>query len=466
MPVEFAAEADPGEQSGTSPLMARLDELLLRSRQVRALVLARRTEVEPDLRRAYSWLAGEPDAGLVRLVDRTVFEDRLDLPWLTGGGATWSFTERTHDADRRPQVRLEQQGLGVPSRGGGKGVVIELGEVPFRSLVLDPVATAATFDEGVRAAWDVGHRELVVQEGMDRLELQQALRELRRDDEVEPEEGQAYLVRAFAPGQHDVLAVVEVARVEGEGCTLAWKLLESRPVEGAGPVPEPAVHASSLPEPPEDILRLDERALLAELETVRTRATTLLLEDLPASTVARFGDLARRPDAGLARVVDASSPWVDLVAGEDGVSAFSFATRAYGWDSEPDVRLEDGVYSMDFNVRSITWLLDVGPVPIEAVEAAAAERHAEAWALMSQAELPHFADQAGRVEVQVELMRRASELGLGNRVRADVGHTYLVRSLFPTWHDHLVAFHVAHRDPAGDVLAWRVLRAWEVDRRR
>ena len=128
-------------------LSARLDQLLARTRLVRALVLARRTEVEPELRRAYAWLEVLPDAGVVRLVDRTVFEDRLELPWLRGGGATWSFTERTHDAGRRPQLQLEQQGLGVPTRGGGKGVVIELGEVPFRSLVLDPLATAATFDD-------------------------------------------------------------------------------------------------------------------------------------------------------------------------------------------------------------------------------------------------------------------------------------------------------------------------------
>jgi hypothetical protein len=121
---------------------------------------------------------------------------------------------------------------------------------------------------------------------------------------------------------------------------------------------------------------------------------------------------------------------------------------------------------MDFNARSITWLLELGPVPLEQAVAAAAERHAQAWRLMGQAELPHFADQTLRVEAQVELMRRASELGLGSRVQAQAGHTYLVRSIFPTWHDHLVAFHVAHRDGAGDVLAWRVLRAWEVEHRR
>jgi len=40
-----------------------------------------------------------------------------------------------------------------------------------------------------------------------------------------------------------------------------------------------------------------------------------------------------------------------------------------------------------------------------------------------QAEHPHFADQPGRVEAQVELMRHAAALGLGARAASAVAHT-------------------------------------------
>lgn len=69
------------------------------------------------------------------------------------------------------------------------------------------------------------------------------------------------------------------------------------------------------------------------------------------------------------------------------------------------------------------------------------------------------------MEVQVALERKGRDAGLRDRVEGRVGHAYLLRSLFPGWHDQLVAFRLEQRGEDGDRLAWRVLRRWPVDRR-
>ncbi|HVS17461.1 MAG TPA: hypothetical protein VMT18_02590, partial [Planctomycetota bacterium] len=452
-PVAPAQAPRPAADSTTE-----LRELADRALWLKDRILARRTAIDPAVARAYAWVEGRADVGLVRLLDTQLSDERFELPWLAGGATTWSFSERTHDAARHGQLKLDQQGLTTPTLGGGKGVVVDLGEADLRGFVSDLAGAIAGLDEEARAAWEVAARALDVRPGMQKLELQRALREMKRDDEVEPEEGHVYLVRCFRPAAFDVLALVEVAQVERDTCTLAWWLVESRPVPGAAPGPASReAERAALGQRPE-YEALDEAALLAELERVEARTRELLAATratpAEASTGVRHATLIDRRSL-LARTHEPEAePWL-----------YSFATQRHGKRSEQDLLLDGGVYSMDFNVRSISWFLDLGVVELADAERVAAERFGPAWSLMATATLPHFVPQAERVEVQHELQRRARELGLGAGAAGVEGHTYLVRSIYPTWHDQLVAFRLEQRGEAGDRLAWRVLATWPVQER-
>lgn len=442
----IVAQTSPGEVSASDANAPRA--LVERALWIKERVLSARTTVAPDLARHFAWTEGRIDVGVVRLTDNQVFEERLDLPWHAGGGSTWSFSERTHDARRFGQLRLEQQGLGVVSAGSGKGVVVDLGEGGLRGFAADPSEALRGLDEGQHALWELVARPIDANDPAQRLLLQQALRDLRLDDEVEPEEGHLYLVRGFRPRAFDVLALVEVLRVERESCTLAWLLVDSREVPDAQPAPpsNEAARAALVAQP--DLEGQGEAALLAELARV---------ESLLAEGVAAAG-------AGRATLIDKRSPLARSHAPEAEPWLYSFATQRHGKRSEQDVALEVGVYSMDFNVRSISWFLDLGAVELAVAERVAAERFGPAWSLLATATLPHFAPQAERVEVQVALERQGREAGLGDSVAGRVGHTYLVRSIFPGWHDQLVAFRLEQRAEDGDRIAWRVLRSWPVDR--
>lgn len=447
--------ADARERDDASDELAALGA---RALWIQDRVLVQRTTVEPALARPFAWIVGREDAGLVRLVDLEVFGERLDLPWLAGGGSTWSFSERTHDARRFGQLRYEQQGLGATSVDGGKGVVVDLGEGDLRGFATDPAGAFTGLDPDVRGRWELVAQLFDVNERSKRLLLQQALRDLRLDDEVEPEEGHLYLVRAFRPHAYDVLALLEVARVEDESCTLAWLLLESRQVVESLPAPPSLDDQRAALAPQPDLEGLDERTLLSELARVEAELQTRLTA--ASTTPAEAAAGVRRTT-----LVDRNSPLARTHAPDAEPWLYSFATGRHGARSEQDLSLEDGVYAMDFNARSISWFLDLGAVELADAERVAAERHAEAWTLMATAELPHFAPQAERVEAQVALARRGAELGLTNRVEGRVGHTYLVRSLFPTWHDQLVTFRLESRSASGDRIAWRVLRSWPVQER-
>jgi len=64
---------------------------------------------------------------VTRLLDGSATQELdLNLPWLDGGGAYFSFTQRVHDYQRRPQVRLTLGKLSAGFYGGSEGAVVDL----------------------------------------------------------------------------------------------------------------------------------------------------------------------------------------------------------------------------------------------------------------------------------------------------------------------------------------------------
>lgn len=210
-----AANTGVTAHESTSPRAGPIDDvpaMLTRMRQFKALLLDRALTPEADVVAQFAWLTQFPDAGVARVLDRERFGHDVDLPWLDGGGAFFSFTQRTHDYQRHPQIALRKGTREFSSGfyGYAEGLVIDLGEIDFQTLARAPGVVAEMLDPKLRAAWDYMHREVQLTSHDDAQALSGGLRKLGFDDDADIELGHSYLLRAISPGEFDV--VVRAAR--------------------------------------------------------------------------------------------------------------------------------------------------------------------------------------------------------------------------------------------------------------
>src|SRR6266481_173163 len=89
---------------------------------------------------AYAEFVTQPDAGLIRLLPREIYdsyahpEKRLGL---RGGGSYYSFTERNQEYGNGTQIGLEQGSLLVCFAGANYGIVTNLGDVPLEQVTFE-----------------------------------------------------------------------------------------------------------------------------------------------------------------------------------------------------------------------------------------------------------------------------------------------------------------------------------------
>lgn len=452
------AEATPEPDTAPSPLDA-LPRLLERTRQIKSVILERRLEVDPALRQRYAWLEALPDAGVVRLLDRSASGFDVDLPWMDGGGSYFSFTEGVHDYQRRPQIGLERMELRAGFYGRYEGAAVDLGEGAFRGIALDPGAIPVGLDQPRMAAWDLLHAPVEDYATTDGRWLPTGLRSLGFDDDADVEPGHTYLVRAVSPDEFDVLVVVEVAEAGEDDCTLAWRVLEDRPVPEPRKVQRPETTRDALAPPPPELRARPEESLRFELDSLRAEGERLLLETFPPDLTARFAGLLAREDAGLARLVERQSPWTELPGSRGGGAFYSFATRSHDSGDEPDLGLELGSLGAGLAGADTGVVLDLGELGLE--EALRLPGEGAVFDLTLGTEVDHARP---REEVEADLRAlQARVMDLGARgAEAVEGHSYLVRSIVQGRHDLLVALEVAQVDAYGVLIAWQLVRSWPV----
>ena len=256
-----------------------------------------------------------------------------------------------------------------------------------------------------------------------------------------------------------MLVALEVAQVRPYECTLAWRVLEHR--EWVRPwiacsEPEPSTPAL-LFDP--ELASRDEADLLKELESLCERGEQLLLQDVPQEASERFAHLAQRSDAGLARLVHRNSPWSELPSIREGGAYWSFATRSNDYNDEPDLGLEGGYLRVGFVVRDTGLVVDLGeqplPTGLDSLDARAGEPLVDmalnSWIDRSQPK--------ERIAESVDALEERLRLLEAWRVEAQVGHSYLVRSMHRE-HDLLAVIEVLQLDERGILIAWQVLRTW------
>ncbi|HVS17449.1 MAG TPA: sigma-70 family RNA polymerase sigma factor [Planctomycetota bacterium] len=460
---DVAAEEEPAKATS----IVALDELTAlaeRTLQLERTIVERRLEVDPLVRARYAWLEALPDAGLTRLVERNSLAaiDELDLPWMQGGGAYFSFTERTHDYQRRPQVALQRGELTVGYYGRFEGAAVDLGEGQFRGMALDPSMEPIGLSEQQRAAWDLMREPVQDYAASDGRWLPTGLRALGLDDDADVEPGHTYAIRAVSPDEFDVLVVVEVAEFDDDGCTLAWRVLEDRPVPDASPVRTPRSTPEEHAPPPVEWRQRSVEDLRAELERVRARGEQLLFDEIPPEVRERFAWFAGRDDSGIVRILERSSRWTDLARVREGGAYWSFAEHSHDYDDDPDLGLESWRFKVGFAGADTGVVVDLGELPLEsALQVYGSQRGGDAIEFALAELVDHDRPREEVIASLRELQARVRAMR-GQRPEAILGHSYLVRSIVHEAHDLLAVFEVVGLDERGALIAWQIVRTWPV----
>ena len=452
-PAQTRSSVEPAAPPVTeAALPTSLDELpamLERMRQIKTVLIERRLEVPADVRARYAWLDGQPGTGVVNLIDRSLFGFDVDLPWMYGGGAYYSFTEGVHDYQRRPQVAMQKRELQSGFYGNYEGAVLDLGPGYFRDLRPGDPPFAVGSD--VAAAWEHLHKP--VEDYRASMQwLATGMRELGFDDDADIELGHTYLLRAISQDEFDVLVAIEVAEASPEQCTIAYRVLQERPAPNTRPPWEPPEARVA---PPSAMLATPEPDLLGELDRLRARGTELLLHTMPPEASGR--------EERCVRLVTRGSPWSEFPKEREGGAYFSFATESHSYDDEPDIELAMGHLTSGFAGQNTGVVVDLGLMPLgDVVRGWRSPGWGEAFDLAAQFELPPESDKLG--QALAELRSRANALGAA-RPEAVVGHSYLLRSIVVGHHDHLVVVEVVAVDRYGVIIDWQILKTWPVPKR-
>jgi RNA polymerase sigma-70 factor (ECF subfamily) len=485
-PIDAAAVAAPVAASGFVPA----DEpakLLEQSRQIKKLILDRRLAVTPDERARAGIPVDTGTTGVVRLLDRNAFGYAFSLPRMREGGAYYSFTERAHDFNRRPQVSLEGGVLGSANLfvdlGDRRLAEIPAFDVPPSGLspvqrLLWDVAWIEAIPKGSSLS-DLRHERLL--DAVTRGELDEVEAQRARDGSAPARSGRAYLARAITPDEFDVLVALEVIAVAPDQCTIAYRILRAHAAEKSpSAYVSPGFHVE-LPPPAELLARMSETELRAALDAVRARTDEVLFQRFSPEIEGLFGSWRDRRDGGLVRLAPYFSELSELTTDMAGRAHYGFLTRSHDQDGDVSYQGRVGRGELGGGLAGGTTglFVDLGTMPLESVTLGGVEASGDAGRCLASFELPHGSEfpaveparqQAIRAamdrerEAMREFQKRARELGIGDRARAFVGRTFALRSVDWRSRDLLAAVHVVAEDEHGVVIAWKLLKTWPVPR--
>jgi len=486
LPAEVATATSAASFADFTPADEPV-KLLEQSRQLKKLILDRRLAVTPEERARAGIPADTETSGVVRLLDRNAFGHSFSLPWMREGGSYYSFTERVHDFNRHPQVSLEGGQLG----GSGQQVFVDLGDrrladIPASSVAPHGLAPAQRFlwdfawvVDDLEGTYIGAVRDQRIQEAEARGELEEAAAQAARSTTSRARPGRAYLLRAIAPNDYDVLVALEVIATATDQCTIAYRILQSRPVEDRREAYVAPGFSVALPPPAAQLTRMSEPELRAALDAVRARTDEVLFRRFSPEIEARFGAWRERTDAGLVRLAPYFSEWAELTTDMVGRAHYGLLSRSHDQDGDVSYqgRVGQGYLGGGLAGGDITVFVDLGTTPLESVSLGSVTGSGEAGTYVASLEFPHPRDfpavqparqQAIRAAMDREreaaraFQEHARELGISDRARALVGRTFALRSVDFGSRDLLAAVHVVAEDEQGVVIAWKLLKSWPV----
>ncbi|HEX8635674.1 MAG TPA: hypothetical protein VF703_16115 [Pyrinomonadaceae bacterium] len=168
-------------------------------------------------REQFAEFLAQPDTGLIRLLPREKWDDKLSI---RGGGAYYHFAGRTHEYGRGSDISLEQGMFGVGFAGADFGFITQLGDIPLEQLTKDAEAA------GFLSAFAAPTAEPEAREQYRRSGVGFRSGDLTYKSRLPALANKTYLLRSINYGSSDVLVAFRVVRADEDGSmVLLWKTL-------------------------------------------------------------------------------------------------------------------------------------------------------------------------------------------------------------------------------------------------
>jgi len=174
-------------------------------------------------RAAYANFLRQSDTGLIRLLPRETF-DRTNVEGMTlrGGGAYYSFKERTNEYVNSSDISLEQGELTTGFAGANYGLLADLGDVPLERVNLKAVAALAQYTP----AADEPHARIEQRRMSEGATINGVSYKNRQQFRL----NSTYVLRSVNYHASDTLVAFRVVRIDSDkSAIILWKLLKQYP---------------------------------------------------------------------------------------------------------------------------------------------------------------------------------------------------------------------------------------------
>ena len=447
----------------------RIDALVTRARQVRREALARLLRVDPELESRYAFASADGQGDVIHLLDRQGPAKHLSLPWLQEGGASYSFTQRSHDYQSDAQIGWEGPWLNSGFAGHTESLWLDLGPGMLRpgnceSSAALRAAVPSPLEPSVRALLSSPFSDESGRRLPDHTAPEGAV-----ERSIQWRIGHCYLLRNWDNQETEIVALIEVLGVSEGRMTLAWRLLEHREFERRWPMYVSPVQSKDVPPAPAELTALSTADLFNELTRLQAEIRPLTLEVDRATLPERLTPLLGRTDAGLFHLTSTTHGASELITERGGGAYYSLATRSHSYNDEPDISLQGQHLRAGFYGGTCAALIDLGPLPLNEAQSAISQLPQPLLDLLYLDPLKPESGDAPSHERdfpnhfrEVAQKRRIQLTGL---LPATPGHTFVLRNHLSGEHDLLAAIELVAWTPSGALFAYQILSSWPVDPR-
>lgn len=157
-----------------------------------------------------------------KLAPRGMFDYERNELSLRGGGAYYSFVNKSHSYNETPQVELQNDELSVAFYGANYGFIADLGETPLTETGRKNKSTRFLFN------YEPKKIETEAREEYQRIGKGFEKEGLKYKQRFAAVVGHTYILRAISYDEADTLVALKVHRRDADGSlTIFWKLLKN-----------------------------------------------------------------------------------------------------------------------------------------------------------------------------------------------------------------------------------------------
>jgi len=212
--VLFSTTATRAQSADRAVLENEIRALLGELKQTEQLFLS---PSEKDTQK-YAEFLSQPDTGLIRLLPRETFQEKLTI---NGGGAYYSFGRLTHEYGYGSDIELQQNAFSVGFAGADFGFLTRLGKVAIEDVTLSHPA-AQFLSEFKAPTADAEAREQFRRAGVGF-----DVNGFTYKSNVPVKKKNTYILRSINYDRSDLLVAFRIVSQDEDGSVvIAWKMLK------------------------------------------------------------------------------------------------------------------------------------------------------------------------------------------------------------------------------------------------